>query len=195
MERVEIERRMRVQERELERIREQLEQYLTPREARQVTAQIGEIAVTVDREIDRIWSDPLVREFYRYNGRVFTARGSGLFQRAFDGTNILETLTDSNIDIYFWHNTKAQGIHWMMKDLDTHVWEATVRRMNWEEEGSLSCLSRDVIEAILEDVTERRRLAALEAPALSEEERAFFRYYEAEVAAVPAPQDNLPSSR
>ena len=195
MQRVAIERRMLLQERELERIREKLEQYLTSREARQVTAQIGEIAVTVDREIDRIWSDPLVREFYRYNGRVFTARGSGLFQRAFDGTNILETLTDSNIDIYFWHNTKEQGIHWMMKDLDTHVWEATVRRMNWEEEGSLSCLSRDVIAAILEDVTERRRLAALEAPPLSEEERAFFQYYEAEVAAVSAPDAIPPSSR
>ena len=51
--------------------------------------------------------------------------------------------------------------------------------MNWEEEGSLNCLSKEVMDAIFEDVTERRRQrAALVPPPFSPEEKAFFESYE-----------------
>jgi len=167
---------------EVARIREELERFLTPIEAQCLALTIGRIAWRVDGEIDRILKDPLITDFFEYDGLFFTPRGTNQFHRAFDGIHILKCLDSSRVDTFFRGRRPAAGIRWLLEDLDTHVWEAAVRRMNWEEEGHLGVLSRDVVEAVMEDVAERRRIAAAAAPRpLTSQEQDFFRSYEQEL--------------
>lgn len=186
---------------EVARIREELEEFLSPIEAQCLAANIGRIAWRVDGEIDRILRDPLVTEFFEYDGAFFTPRGTHQFHRAFNGIRILQCLDSSRINVFFRGRRPADAIRWLLEDLDTHVWEVAVRRMNWEEEGHLGVLSREVVEAVIEDVEKRRRIAAKTAPQpLSSQEQAFFRSYENELRELRAkgrtagsnPQTNPP---
>ena len=167
---------------EVARIRKELERFLAPLEAQYLAANIGRIAWRVDGEIDRILQDPLVPEFFDYDGLFFTPKGTHQFHRAFDGIHILRCLDDARMDVFFRGRRPTDAIRWLLEDLDTHVWEAAVRRMNWEDEGHLGVLSREVVEAVMEDVEERRRIAAAAAPRpLSSQEQVFFRSYENEI--------------
>ena len=74
--------------------------------------------------------------------------------------------------------------------------------MNWEDEGHLGVLSKEVVAAVVEDVAERRRQAAADTPQpLSSQEQAFFRSYEKalwelwqeDLAARMRPRSNPPS--
>jgi hypothetical protein len=166
-------------EKEIVRIERKLEQHLSREEARETAARIYDLAFDVDEEINRILSDPKVTQLYEYDGLFFNPRGKTGFHRAFSGFNVLHSLNNQKIDLFFSHRDKDSALKWLMDELETHRWEATVRRMNWEDEGSLSCLTREVIDAIMADVRERRRKAKEEsASVLSPEEKAFFQSYE-----------------
>lgn len=171
--------------RELARIERRLREYMQESEARRTAARIHALTVEVDREINTILRDPLVPLLFKYDGKLFMARGTVCFHRVFNGINILESLTNSTLDCYFRVQDKRNAIEWLMKDLGSHIWEARVRRHNWEYCGSLSCLSDDVIAEVIRRVKQRRRLAALAAQTpseLSPEEQSFFKRYEEDLA-------------
>jgi hypothetical protein len=164
---------------EVARIREELDWFLPPIEAQNLAATIGRIAWRVDGEIDRLLRDPLITAFYEYDGLFFTSRGTTQFHRAFDGIHILRCLDRDRINCFFRGRPPASGIRCLIQDLDTHVWEVAVRRMNWEDEGHLGVLSKEVVAAVVEDVTERRKQAAATTPPpLTPQEQTFFRSYE-----------------
>ena len=168
---------------EIARIRKDLDEFLPPIEAQTLAATIGRIVWRVDGELARIRRDPLVQAFYEYDGLFFTSRGtSSQFHRAFDGMHILKCLDSTRISQFFRGRPPSSAMRVLLQDLDTHIWEVTVRRMNWEEEGHLGVLSRDVVAAVVEDVTERRKQAAAAAPRpLTSQEQSFFRNYEKEL--------------
>ena len=169
-------------EKEIVRIERKLEQHLSREEARETAARIYDLAFDVDEEINRILSDPKVTRLYEYDGLFFTPKGKTGFHRAFSGFHVLQSLDNHKIDLFFSHREKDSALKWLMDELETHRWEATVRRMNWEDEGSLSCLTREVIDAIMADVRERRRKAKEQTPSLmTPEEQAFFQRYEQEM--------------
>jgi hypothetical protein len=64
-----------------------------------------------------------------------------------------------------------------MDELEKHVWEAKVRRMNWEEAGTLSVISKDVLDEILRNIRHREKADEEEETTLSPE-RAFFQSFE-----------------
>ena len=170
--------------RELARIERKLREYMQEAEARRTAARIHALTVEVDQEINRILSDPLVPLIFKYDGKLFIGRGTSCFHRAFNGINILESLTNPTLECYFRVQNKRDAVEWLMKDLGSHVCDAKVRRRNWEYCGSLSCLSDDVIAEVIRRVNERRRLAALAAQTpseLSPEEKSFFKRYEDEL--------------
>ena len=160
----------------------ELERFVDPEEARQLMTQINDRVMEVDDEIDRILRDPLVSESWEYDGRCFVLKNNGFgLQVAFDGFNILQWL-ETYAYCFFRFHPKETGIKLIGKELDTFLWLARASRMNWEEEGHLSVVRREVIEAVVADVKERRRAAAAMTPSpLAPEERAFFESYEAEL--------------
>ena len=167
-------------ESELLRIEEKFREYLPMLEAERVTAEICALVLEVDEELDRILSDPLVNALYEYDGIFFRPRGTHLFHRAFDGIHILRSLDNHKIEIFFRWKDNSHAIRWMMEELGSHTWEVKVRRMNWEDEGTLNTISQEVIEAIIEDIQERRK--ADQTQALSPEEQSFFKSYEAQMS-------------
>jgi hypothetical protein len=173
---------LRYYEKELQRIHSKLNQFLSDREAHQAATWIQAVVLEVDEEISRILRDPLVRELYAYDGKFFMPKGADSFHRAFDGFNILQSLTNSAVQTYFYAREKQDAIRWLMDDLDTHRWAARVRRMNWEESGTLCCVRSEVIEEIVRRVTEENVHAEHDHPQLSPEETAFFKSYEDQIA-------------
>ena len=180
--------------REMERVQNKLEQFLSVNEARETAKQIYDLAIEVDEEIDRILKDPLVARLYEYDGLFFTPRGTTLFHRAFNGIHVLRSLSDSKIDTFFYGRNKKFALKWMMEHLGTHTWEAKIRRMNWEESSTLSILTPEVIAAIIEDVRYRRSLVKAEPRPLSPEERAFFKSFEDQMR-IPDSTGLMASSR
>jgi len=178
--------------REVERIQKKMEKFLSKKEAQKVASDVEDIARNVDAEICRILSDPRVIKLFSYDGLFFTPRGTEQFHRAFDGIHLLRSLDNSKIACFFSGRSAEAGVRWLLEEQRTHLWEATVRRMNWEEEGHLGVLSREVVNAIMEDVAERRRKAAEENRTLSPGEHAFFQPYEQDLRALPC--DDLTSS-
>ena len=168
------------QEKELLRIEEKFREYLPNLETKRVTAAICGLVMEVDEELDRILSDPLVDRLYEYDGLFFRPRGTHSFHRAFDGIHILRSLDDYKIEISFRGKDKSHAFRWMMEELGWHAWAAKVRRMNWEEERTLNTVTNELIEAILEDIQERRD--AQQARPLSPEEEAFFKSYEVQMS-------------
>jgi hypothetical protein len=167
-------------ENELLRIEEKFLEYLPKLEAERVTSEICGLVLEVDEELDRILSDPLVGALYEYDGLFFRPRGTHLFHRAFNGIHILRSLDNHKIEIFFRWKDKSHAVQWMMEELGSHTWEAKVRRMNWEEEGTLNTVTKEVIEAIVEDIQERRK--AYQARPLSPEEETFFKSYEVQMS-------------
>ena len=167
-------------ENELLRIEEKFREYLPKLEAERVTAEICALVLEVDEELDRILSDPLVNALYEYDGLFFRPRGTHLFHRAFDGIHILRSLDNHKIEIFFRWKDNSHAIRWMMEELGSHIWEAKVRRMNWEDEGTLNTVSKEVIEAIVADIQERRKAHQIQP--LSPEEQSFFKSYEAQMS-------------
>ena len=162
-----------------------LEQFLTSKDAEQLAQLIDARVAEVDAEVDRLLRDPLVMEAWDYDGRCFVSRGDGFgLQVVFDGLNILQWL-NTNLDCFFRSNSAPLAVALLFKELDTFLWLARVRRMNWEEQGHLSVLTREVISAVMTDVQERRS-ATLESavPPLTESERSFFQPYEEEIKSV-----------
>jgi hypothetical protein len=164
-----------------DRIQNKLEEFLPAREARDTATQIYDLALDVDEEISRILKDPLVGRLYEYDGRFFTPRGTRLFHTAFDGLHILKSLKDSILETFFRRREKHFAIRWLMEELGKHAWVAKIRRMNWEESGTLSMVPKGVLDAIIQDIRERRKQAGEDAPPLSPEEQAFFQSYEEEM--------------
>lgn len=163
------------------RVQKELEQFLSKEEARETAMQIYDLVLDVDEEIDRILQDPSVTRLYEYDGLFFTPRGTQSFHRAFNGIHILESLSNSRIETFFRGREKNFALRWFMEELGTHIWEAKIRRMNWEEYRTLSTVPPHVIEAIIQDIQERRSRAAAEPPPLSPQEQAFFQFYEKEL--------------
>jgi hypothetical protein len=168
-------------EKHRERIQNKLEEFLPAREARDTAAQVYDLALGVDEDISGILKDPLVRWLYEYDGRFFTPRGTQFFHTAFDGLHVLKSLKDSTLETFFHGREKRFAIRWLMEELGKHAWVAKLRRMNWEESGTLSVVPKEVLDAIIKDILERRRQAGEDAPLLSPEEQAFFQSYEEEM--------------
>ena len=166
-------------EKELEHLQGRLEQFLSKERAQETAVQIYEFALRVEEEIGKILKDPLVAKLYEYDGLFFTAREGGGFHRAYDGIHILQSLDNAKLEIFFYEKEQDDAIQRLLQDLDANLWAAKARRMNWEEEGTLRLLPREVIEAILADLKERKRQATeRECPPLSLEEQTFFDPYE-----------------
>jgi hypothetical protein len=174
--------RWHLQHRQLERIQNKLEEFLSPLDARETAIRMYDLVLEVDQEIDRILRDPLVRKFYEYDGRFFTRKCNWGFYRAFDGTHILRSLNDANLETFFRGRDRYFAIRWLMDELAKHVWEAKVRRMNWEESGTLSVISKDVLDEILRNIRHREKADEEEETTLSPEERAFFQSFEDQMA-------------
>ena len=169
-------------QKEAARIERQLGPYLSKEVARETAAKILNLAIEVDQEIDRILADPRVIERYEYDGLFFTPRGTQLFHRAFDGIHVLQSLDDSKIETFFRGRENNVALRWMMEELSTHIWEAKIRRIHWEEDRNLNTVSKEVIQAIVADIRERRRKAQeRQSRPLSPEQAAFFRPYEEEM--------------
>src|SRR5713226_140444 len=164
-----------------ERIQSKLEEFLPSQEARDTATQVYDLALDVDEEIGRILKDPLVGRLYEYDGQFFTPRGTRLFHAAFDGLYILKSLRDSMLETFFRGREKHLAIRWLMEELGKHAWVAKIRRMNWEESGTLSVVPKEVLDEIIKDIRERRRQAGEAPPLLSPEEQAFFQSYEEEM--------------
>ena len=164
-----------LQEKELLRLEEKFREYLPRLEAQRLTAEICGLVLEVDEELDRILSDPLVVVLYEYDGLFFRPRGTHLFHRAFDGIHILRSLDDYKIEVFLRGKDKSHAVRWMLEELGSHTWESKVRRMNWEEEGTLNTLTKEVIEAIIEDIHEHTQV-------LSPEEQSFFKSYEMQMS-------------
>lgn len=166
-------------EKEMERVQSKLEQFLPKGKARETALHIYEFVLSVDEEIGRILHDPLVAKLYEYDGLFFTAREGGGFHRAYDGIHILQSLNNSKLETFFREKEQDNAIQWLLQDLDTNLWVAKARRMNWEEEGTLRLLPKEVLEAIIEDLKERKKqVIERELSPLSPEEQAFFEPYE-----------------
>lgn len=161
-----------------ERIQNKLRAFLSAREARETAARVHNLALDIDQEIDRILKDPRVRRLYEYDGQFFTSRGARLFHRAFDGLHLMESLSNSSLEAFFRGREKHSAIRWMLKELGTHAWVDSIRRMNWEEFNTLGLVPPEVISTIIENARVRRREAEAETSQMSLEERAFFRSFE-----------------
>jgi hypothetical protein len=138
-----------------ERIQNKLEEFLPAPEARDTATQVYDLALDVDEEIGRILKDPLVGRLYEYDGRFFTPRGTRLFHTAFDGLHILKSLKDSILETFFRGREKHFAMRWLMEELGKHAWVAKIRRMNWEESGTLSMVPKEVLDEIIKDIRER----------------------------------------
>lgn len=164
-----------------ERIQNKLEEFLPAQEARDTATQVYNLALDIDGEIGRILKDPWVGKLYEYDGRFFVPRGTQLFHTAFDGLRLLKSLTDSMLETFFRGREKRFAIRWLLEELGKHAWVATIRRMNWEESGTLSILSEEVLDEIIKDMVERRRQTGQSPPPMSAEEQAFFQPFEEEM--------------
>jgi hypothetical protein len=156
-----------------ERIQNKLKAFLSAQEARDTAARVHNLALEIDEEIGRILKDPRVGRRYEYDGRFFTARDVRLFHIAFDGIHLLESLTDSSLEMFFCGREKHAAIRGLLDDLDKHAWVAKVRRLNWEEFQTLGLVPPEVLDEIIRGARERE--AETEPPPLSVEEQAFFR--------------------
>jgi hypothetical protein len=132
----------------------------------------------VDEEIGRILKDPLVGRVYEYDGRFFTPRGTRFFHTAFDGLHLLKSLQDSMLETFFCGKEKRVAIRWLMEELGKHAWVAKLRRMNWEESGTLSMVPKEVLDEIIKDIGQHRGQTEADPPRLSAEEQAFFQSFE-----------------
>jgi len=161
-----------------ERIRRKLEEFLSPQEAREAATQICNLALDIDAEIGRILKDPLVRKLYDYDGLFFTARGARLFHRTFDGLHLLRWLDDFALETFFHGREKHFAVRRMLEELGRHNEVARIRRMNWEESGTLGMLPPEVLEAILQEALAPASEADPAPPLLSPEEEVFFGSFE-----------------
>jgi hypothetical protein len=157
------------------RILRKLMAFLSPQEAQETAARIYCLAQETDEEISAILKDPLVRSLYDYDGRFFTARRIRLFHTAFDGPHLLESLSDSNLELFFLGKDKRGGIRRLLEDVEKHARLAWARRMNWEDFQTLGLLPPDVLNEILEGARERMEA---EPPQPSAEELIFFQSFE-----------------
>ena len=165
----------------VEFIENELVRLLPPDGVSETMQHICRVVREVDEEIDRILRDPFVSEAWEYDGRCFVARESFGLQVAFDGLNILQWL-NTNLHWFFRSVPPNVGRKLLGKELETFLWLARVRRINCEEEGQLSVLSREMVQAVVEDVSERRRQAQASTTfPISNGEQAFFRVYEEEM--------------
>jgi len=165
-------------QRHRERIQNKLEEFLPAAEARETATQVYDLALDVDEEIGRILKDPWVGKLYEYDGRFFIPRGTRLFHTAFDGLHLLKSLQDSMLETFFRGRKKRVAIRWLMEELGKHAWVAKIRRMNWEESGTLGIVPKGVLDEIIRDIGGRRRRTEADPPPLSPEEQAFFQSFE-----------------
>jgi hypothetical protein len=170
------------------RIEAKIREYLPETEARAVASGIESLARDVDDEITKILSDPLVLRLFNYDGKLFTPRGAYSFHRVFDGIRILQSLTDFSLECYFRSGDCAAAVRWLMDDLEAHLWQARVRRMNWEEGGSLHSIPDDLIAEVARraGAVDRRFKCESGKPfELTPEELSFFKAYEEEMELRP----------
>jgi len=169
---------LRFYEKEISRIQKKLLQLLSDREAQSVLNLICTLVAQVDEEINRILSDPLLELLYQYDGRFFVSKRTQLFHRAFDGLHVLQSLSDDILETYFGRRRKNEATEWLMDSLGTHIWEAKVRRLNWEDSGTLCCITDEVLNEFIRQTRERRGPAEKALSPLTAEEETFFEAYE-----------------
>jgi hypothetical protein len=159
-------------------IQNKLEEFLSAQDARETAMKIYDLLLEVDYELDQILRDPVIRKLYEYDGRFFTPKGKWGFFRAFDGIHVLRSLSDETLETFFRGREQYFAIRWLMEELGKHAWEAKVRRMNWEESGTLSVVSKEVLDEIFRRIRQSE-IQDLEKDApLSLEERVFFQSLE-----------------
>lgn len=144
-------------------------------EARKVTRQIEALALDLDDEIAEITGDPLATALYEYDGQFFTSRYQRVFHTAFNAFYLLKSLSDTAIRTFFTGRSTRAAIAWLLQELEKHRWAAKIRRMNWEEFGTLGLLPNEAIEEALRAFDDRRAGRADGMRPLSREEEIFFR--------------------
>jgi hypothetical protein len=174
--------RWRLQYRQLQRIQNKLEEFLSPQDARETIMSIYDLVLEIDQELDRILMDRLVQSSYEYDGQFFTPKHSWGFHRAFDGVHVLRSLHDPMIETFFYGREKGFAVRWLVDELDKHTWEATVRRMNWQESQTLSIVPKQVLVEIVQNVREKARQAEEAIAPLSPEEKTFFKSFEEQMS-------------
>lgn len=177
---------MRCYEKEISRIQKTLVKFLPEREAQKVVNRICILVAEVDREINSILSDPLIAMLYEYDGRFFLSRRTHLYHRAFDGLHVLQSLSEDMLETYFVRRRHHEATEWLMDSLGTYIWEAKVRRLNWEDSGTLSCITEEALDEMIRQTLERTGRPETKPSPLSAEEEAFFQLYEDEIHA-PSP--------
>jgi hypothetical protein len=90
----------------------------------------------------------------------------------------LKSLQDSILETFFRGREKRVAIRWLMEELGKHAWVAKIRRMNWEESGTLSIVPKGVLDEIIKNIGGRRRQTEADPPPLTPEEQAFFQSFE-----------------
>ena len=163
-------------------IQNKLEEFLSARDARETATKIYDRLLEVDYELDRILRDPVIRKLYEYDGRFFTPKRNWGFFRAFDGIHVLRSLSDETLETFFRGREQYLAIQWLMEELGKHAWEAKVRRMNWEESGTLSVVSKEVLDEILRRIRQSEIQDLEKGAPLSLEERTFFQSFEDQMA-------------
>ena len=163
----------------MQRIQNELAEFLAPSEARDLAAQVEEVVFGIDQNINCILEDPLVKRLFDYDGKFFTPRGSGGLHMAFDGLHVLTSLGNW-IHTLFNGRPKDSAIRAVLEEIHTHDWLAKRRRMNWQGFGTLGVIPEQTIKEILADLD--RRAEADPSP-LSPEELAFFRSFEEQLEA------------
>ena len=166
----------------MEHIQNKLEEFLSAQDARETAMKIHDLLLEVDYELDRILQDPVIRKLYEYDGRFFTPKGNWGFFRAFDGIHVLRSLSDETLEKFFRGREQYFAIRWLMEELGKHAWEAKVRRMNWEESGTLSVVPKEVLDEILRRLRQSEIQNLQKGAPLSLEERVFFQSLEDQMA-------------
>jgi hypothetical protein len=177
-----LDHRWHLQLKELRRIQDKLGDFVSSQEAQEIALRICHIVLDVDEQLDRILADPLVRIFYEYDGRFFCPKHGWGFHRAFDGVHVLRSLHDPMIETFFYGREKGFAVRWLVDELEKHTWEATVRRMNWQESQTLSIVPKQVLVEIVQNVREKARQAEEAIAPLSPEEKTFFKSFEEQMS-------------
>lgn len=172
-------------EKEINRIRKTLGELLDKKAAKELTAEIYEIALDIDQAIDRLLEDPRVLKKYNYDGEFFEPKDGGSSYKTYDGPHFLrEAASDDNLKHFFKHESdKDRAIGETLKWLREYFWIAKARLLNWREEESVGFTSKEILKELAKEYEaqqeEQRREEGSSPP--SSGQSSFFGTYEEEM--------------
>lgn len=158
--------------------------------AQEITAEIYEIVLSIDENLNELFKDARVAEKYDYDGVAFKAKDGtqGIFF-ALDGLHVLSSLENSYLESFFSHQkkTKTEDIKphlFLWFDFEKHFLVARARLLNWEENRSVALVSREKLEKLFEqhkEILAEQLKRRIEPAPMTTSEQNFFSLYEAEM--------------